>query len=346
MYHEFFGLRELPFELTANPKYLFLTQQHREALSMLIYGLSTAKGLTALIGEAGTGKTTLLRAALQADQCRHVNCVYLVNPSLSRAEFVETLSAEFGLSAQASKSKAILLRELEAVLHERRSRGQRTALMIDEAQRLSDELLEEIRLLANTETTTEKLLSVVLAGQPELRDRLNETGLRQLKQRVTLRCEIKPFTQQETAAYIASRVRHAGGEAVRLFTREAVMLIHERSGGIARTISVMCDNALLTGFGLGRHRVDSEIVLEVARDFDLLEMRAPREGDTAPAVHEEPDANAADEGHAENTADPGPLTFATPVPVDETTADIASFGERPLFAATKTRSRFPFFGSR
>ena len=257
MYEHFYGLRELPFELTPDPKYLFLTRQHREALSTLEYGLYAGKGITVLIGEAGTGKTTLIHTALGSERCRHVNCVYLFNPALTREEFVEALSRRFGLSPHAGASKAALLEELEPVLRERRARGQITALVIDEAQSLSNELLEEVRLLANSETATEKLLPLVLAGQPELRDRLNEPGLRQLKQRVTLRCEIVPLNQQETAAYIAQRIRTAGGDAARLFTRQAVMLIHERSGGIPRTISVMCDNALLTGFGLGRQTVDS-----------------------------------------------------------------------------------------
>src|SRR5678816_141628 len=203
MYHEFFGLTELPFELTPNPRYLFLTRQHREALSTLEYGLFSAKGVTALIGEAGTGKTTLLRAALESERCRNVSCVHLMNPTLTRTEFVEILAAKFALSPRASASKAVMLQELDAVLRSRRARGQITALVIDEAQSLSGELLEEIRLLANSETATEKLLPLVLAGQPELRDRLNETGLRQLKQRVTLRCEIVPLNEQETAAYMA-----------------------------------------------------------------------------------------------------------------------------------------------
>src|SRR4029453_16595840 len=147
MYQDFYGLRELPFELTPNPKYLFLTARHREALSTLEYGLSTAKGITVLIGEAGTGKTTLLHAALASEACRHVNCVYLLNPTLTRDEFVEMRSVRFGLSAPAGLSKTGLLTELEAVLHERRRAGRITALLIDEAQSLSDELLEEIRLL-------------------------------------------------------------------------------------------------------------------------------------------------------------------------------------------------------
>jgi general secretion pathway protein A len=273
MYQHFFGLRELPFELTPNPKFLYLTKQHREALSTLEYGLSSGKGVTVLIGEAGTGKTTLLHAALQSEHCRHVTCVYLMNPTLTRNEFIEMLSVQFGLSTQAATSKATLLKELDAVLRERRARGQMTALLIDEAQSLSGELLEEIRLLANSETATEKLLSLVLAGQPELRDRLNENELRQLKQRVTLRSETRPFTVQETAAYIAGRIRTAGGDASKLFTREAVVLIHERSGGIPRTISVICDNALLTGFGLGKQPVSHQMVLEVAQDLDLSETR-------------------------------------------------------------------------
>ncbi len=269
MYQHFYGLRELPFELTPNPRYLFFTAQHREALTTLEYGLFSAKGVTALIGEAGTGKTTLIHAALESERCRNVTCVYINNPALTRQEFVETLSLRFGLSSRAGASKAALIDELEPLLRERRSRGLITALVVDEAQSLTNEVLEEIRLLANSETTTQKLLPFVLSGQPELKDRLNEPNLRQLKQRVTLRCEIRPFSQQETAAYIEQRIRTAGGEAGRLFTREAVMLIHERAGGIPRTISVMCDNALLTGFGLGRTTIDSAVILEVARDFDL-----------------------------------------------------------------------------
>ena len=270
MYQRFYGLRELPFELTPNPRYLFLTARHREALSNLQYGLSTAKAVTMLVGEAGTGKTTLLRTALESDACRNVRCVYLNNPALTRAEFVEILARRFELSSEAALSKAAMLGELEKVLHDRRSRGEITALVIDEAQTLSVELLEEVRLLANIETATEKLLPLVLAGQPELGDRLEENSLRQLKQRVALRCDVSPFDLVETAAYISSRIRTAGGEASRLFTREAVTLIHERSRGIPRTVNVLCDNSLVTGLALNRQPVDREMVLEVARDFALL----------------------------------------------------------------------------
>lgn len=345
MYERFFGLRELPFELTPNPRFLFLPRQHREALSTLEYGLLSAKGVTALIGEAGTGKTTLLHAALESDRCRDVTCVYMMNPTLTRAEFVETLSSRFGLSSHASSSKAGLLKELEAVLRERRARGQITALVIDEAQSLSSELLEEIRLLANSETTTEKLLPLVLAGQPELRNRLNEPGLRQLKQRVTLRCQIGPFTQHETAAYIAARIRIAGGDAAKLFTREAVMLIHEGSGGIPRTISVMCDNALLTGFGLGRQPVDSAIVAEVAHDFDLGEIRF-RDVDVERDRHQNEEAEAAPQPPPDTVELPNMAALAAAEappqrePVEATTEDTQDFGVpiRP--------SRFSLFGKR
>lgn len=269
MYQRFYGLRELPFELTSNPRYLFYTAGHREALSNLQYGLSAAKAVTVLIGEAGTGKTTLLHAALGSELCRNVQCVYVNNPALTRAEFIQSLARWFGLSSDAAVSKSTLLAELEPLLRDRLERGVTTALVVDEAQSLSPKLLEEMRLLANIETPTRKLLPLVLAGQPELSARLNEPGLRQLKQRIALRCELSPFTLDETAAYMARRITTAGGSALKLFSREAVMLIHEYSRGIARTVNVLCDNALLNGMALGRQPVGQDIVLDVIRDFDL-----------------------------------------------------------------------------
>jgi general secretion pathway protein A len=267
MYEAFYGLRDLPFEPTPNPRYLYLTRHHREGLSNLTYGLSSAKALTLLIGEVGTGKTTLLRAALMSEACGHVRCMSIDNPTLTRAEFLATLAARFDLGPEAAGSKAILLDRLRDALCARRARGEITALVVDEAQTLSTELLEEIRLLANMETADEKLLPLVLTGQPELASRLEESGLRQLKQRVTLRCEITPFTLTDTAACIAHRVKTAGGAPARLFTQEAVRLIHACARGIPRTVCVLCDNALVTGFALNRQRVDHAIVEDVARDF-------------------------------------------------------------------------------
>jgi general secretion pathway protein A len=269
MYQDFYGLRERPFELTANQRYLFMTPKHREALSTLEYGLFSAKALTLLIGEAGTGKTTVLQAALQSERCTNVRCVYVNNPSLTRHEFIELLASSFQLAVQASGSKTALLQELESVLRERRNRGEITALVVDEAQSMTTELLEEVRLLGNIETSDEKLLPLVLAGQPELGVRLEDPALRQLKQRVALRCALGPLQLAETAAYIAHRIRTAGGVPSRLFTRESVALIHEYSGGIPRTISVICDNALVSGLALDRCPVDRAIVLEVCNDFRL-----------------------------------------------------------------------------
>jgi len=276
MYQKFFGLRDLPFELTSNPKFLFFSAQHREALANLEYGLSSAKAVTVVVGEAGTGKTTLLRAALESERCRRVKAIVLDNPTLTREEFIEILAARFQLGAAAAGSKAALLEALEAELRARRARDEITALIVDEAQSLSNELLEEVRLLANIETPTEKLLPLVLAGQPELASRLNESALRQLKQRVALRCEVAPLDLGDTAAYIVSRIRTAGGNTTKLFTREAVTLIHEFSRGIPRVINVMCDNALISGFALKRQPVDRDIVAEVCRDFDLTKAEAPQ----------------------------------------------------------------------
>ena len=268
MYEQFFGFRERPFDLTPNPRFLVMTSGHREALSNLQYGIASRKGITLLVGEAGSGKTTVIRTAMER-QPSMVHCVHLHNPALTRPEFVEMLAAQFALGEEAKSSKAVLLLSLEALLRKRHEEGETTVLVVDEAQSLSKELLEEIRLLANIETNEEKLLSVIIAGQPELAERLNDPELRQLKQRIALRCDLRPLTLQETAGYLAGRIRAAGGVGAQVFTREAVTLIHERSKGIPRTISVLADNALLTGFATGQRPVGRQIVWDVCKDFDL-----------------------------------------------------------------------------
>jgi general secretion pathway protein A len=268
MYEQFFGFRERPFDLTPNPRYLVLTAMHREALSNLRYAIASRKGVTLLVGEAGSGKTTVIKAALEG-QPQLVHCVHLHNPALTRDEFVELLSVRFGLSDRARTSKAALLIELEELLRRRHSAGETTVLIVDEAQSLPIALIEEVRLLANIETESDKLLSVIIAGQPEIADRLNQESLRQLKQRIALRCELKPLALRETLAYITGRIRAAGGEGAQVFTREAVMMIHEQARGVPRTINVLADNALLAGFATGQRPVGTRIVSEVCRDFDL-----------------------------------------------------------------------------
>jgi len=277
MYERFYGFRERPFDLTPNPKYLVLTAGHQEALSNLEYAISSSKGITLLVGEAGSGKTTVICAAI-ARQTSQVHCVHLHNPALTREEFVEMLAARFGLSERARVSKTSLLLELEVMLRRRRDAGELTLLIVDEAQSLSFELLEEIRLLANIETNSEKLLPLVIAGQPEISDRLNANELRQLKQRIALRCELRPLTMPETMAYIATRIRAAGGVGSQIFTREAVMLINDRAKGIPRTINVLADNALVAGFALEQRPVTSALVREVCRDFDIQVSREDDDG--------------------------------------------------------------------
>ena len=269
MYESFYGFRERPFDLTPNPRFLLLTGRHREALSNLQYGISSRRALTLLVGEVGTGKTTLVRAAIESFAREGHLIAYLNNPTLSRSEFCEFLAGAFQLGERAATSKARLLDDLAASLQALRDAGKMAALVIDEAQSLPDDLLEEVRLLANIETSTDKLLPVVLAGQPELADRLNAPGLRQLKQRVALRCTLAPLDMQETAEYVAGRIRIAGGNSVHVFTRQAIDVIFRHSGGIPRLISVICDNALISGFAADARPVNRQIVEDVCRDFDL-----------------------------------------------------------------------------
>jgi general secretion pathway protein A len=344
MYESFFGFRERPFDLTPNPRYLVLTDAHREALSNLEYAIASRKGVTLLLGEAGTGKTTVIRTALER-QPEQVHCVQLHNPALRRNEFVEMLATRFGLSPRATQSKTTLLLELEGLLAARRGRGESSILVIDEAQSLPLELLEEIRLLANIETAHEKLLSVILAGQPELADRLNERSLRQLKQRVALRCELRPLTLLESCAYIAGRIRAAGGVGAQTFTREAVILMHERAHGIPRTLSVIADNALLAGFAVQRRPVSTQLVQEVCGDLDLH--AAKDAGAAAPmptAMTLAPKATVPS-GTQEATERMGRnrlITFDSAGPADEDTTN----NPRPGMAGNRAaawRRRFSFF---
>jgi general secretion pathway protein A len=274
MYETFYGLQERPFDLTTNPRFLFLTPRHREALSTLRYGLSAPRGLTVLLGDAGTGKTTVLRAALNEERRPENRNVLLTNPTLTRQEFYEFIARGFGLDESCVQSKARFLTEFQRDVHERHEAGGLTTLIIDEAQSLPYDLLEEVRLLANIETSTVKLLNLVLVGQPELADRLNEQSLRQLKQRITLRAQLAPLDLKETAAYIAGRLRIAGGVVSEIFTKNAVMAVYELSTGLPRIINVLCDNALVGGFAAGTRPVDADTVRDVGRDFDFGGSRA------------------------------------------------------------------------
>ena len=271
MYERYYGLQERPFDLSPNPRFLWFTPQHREALVHLEYGLAGQRGVTVLLGEAGTGKTTLIRAALLGSNSAST-IVHLSNPTLTRSEFFEYLASGFNFSEEAGQSKIQFLRELEIALGS--DDGPRLALVVDEAQSVPYELLEEIRLLTNAEAN-HRSLAVALVGQPELAHRLEETRLRQLKQRVVLRCELTPLSLKDTAGYISGRIKTAGGEAAKLFTRDAVVAIHQHSNGIPRVISVICDNALVNGFAADQKPVGVSMVVEVCRTLSLSNTPAP-----------------------------------------------------------------------
>ena len=270
MYLDFYGLKELPFALTPDPRFIYFTPSHTEAMANLHYGIESGKGLIVVTGEVGTGKTTILRWMMNRLD-RTVLVAYLFNPRMTVSEFYQYVSSPKLLDVPRWESKSELLLRLGEVLDSRHARGLRTVLVIDEAHGLSPAVLEEIRLLSNFESDTAKQLQIVLTGQPELRDVLNQPELRQLKQRVALRCEVRPLPDiEETSRYIASRLLAAGAERTDIFTPGAVDLVFRCSEGIPRQINNICDNALLAGFAAGAESIGRDIVEEVAETFDLL----------------------------------------------------------------------------
>ena len=337
MYESFFGLKERPFDLAPDPRFLYVTGPQREALSNLRYGLTTPRGMTLLLGEAGTGKTTLVQTVLGELDPGHVECVLVSNPTLKRDEFYEYLSTAFHLESHTASSKARFLFALRRHLEERHRAGKLSAVIIDEAQSVPYELLEEVRLLSNIETPSRKLLNVVLAGQPELASRLNESSLRQLKQRISLRCELRPLDFAETAGYIAGRIRVAGGKPADIFSREAVAAIHEASSGVPRTINVVSDNVLIGGFAAQVKPVTRALVQEVMRDFDLGVAPSHPAADAA-----EPDAPAPPVStRAGNGADPYPPALGNAVPAVPAPAAGPLFGS--FAPATENRRWFARF---
>ena len=268
MYAEFYGLKELPFALTPDPRFIYFTPSHTEVMANLHYGIEAGKGLVVVTGEVGTGKTTILRWMMERLD-RTVLVAYVFNPRLSVPEFYQHVATL--LDVQKWETKSELLLELGRALESRHSRGLRTVLIVDEAQGLSPHVLEEIRLLSNFESNTAKQLQIVLTGQPELREVLNNPDLRQLKQRIALRCVIKPLPNvEETDRYITSRLLVAGAERTDIFTSESVDYIFRCSDGIPRNINNLCDNALLAGYAAGDVTIGRSIIEDVADTFDML----------------------------------------------------------------------------
>ena len=268
MYKEFFGLDDSPFTLTPDPRFIVFTPSYNEVLASLYYGLENAKGLIVLTGEVGTGKTTALRWILRRLDSS-VLAAYVFNPRLSIDEFYHHVTQMLGIKDWSNKSE--LLNLMGKVLEERHRRGLRTVLIIDEAHELSDYVLEEIRLLMNFESDNAKHLQIVLTGQPELREKLNQQNLRQLKQRVALRCSMHPFPNvEEVDRYITERLMIAGSDQPNVFTPGAVDFIYQCSEGIPRQINNICDNAMLSAYSAGEQVIGRQIIEAVAENLDML----------------------------------------------------------------------------
>lgn len=268
MYKEFYGLEDSPFTLTPDPRFIVFTPSYNEVLASLYYGLENAKGLIVLTGEVGTGKTTALRWILRRLDSS-VLAAYVFNPRLSIDEFYHHVTQMLGISDWTNKAE--LLQLMGKKLEERHRRGLRTVLIIDEAHELSDYVLEEIRLLMNFESDNAKHLQIVLTGQPELREKLNQANLRQLKQRVALRCKMHQLPNvEEVERYITERLLIAGSDQPNIFTPGAIDFLFQCSEGIPRQINNLCDNAMIAGYAAGEQIIGRAVIEEVADNLDLL----------------------------------------------------------------------------
>jgi general secretion pathway protein A len=270
MYKAFFNLTRNPFEITPDPSFLFPTRRHNEALAALYYGVKRRKGFVVLTGEVGTGKTLLLRCLLQLlKQNNDVAYAYVFNGKLSPVEFLQYISGDLGLAA-AGKNKSELLLQLAHYVISRSQKGLTTVLVVDEAHHLSIDILEEIRLLTNLETPEEKLLQILLVGQPELDDKLDSVELRQLKQRIALRSHLASLDLNETKGYIERRLQLAGSpNASGLFPPETIAAVSRHAKGIPRLINTICENALIAAYARQFPSVTPEIIDSVAKDFRL-----------------------------------------------------------------------------
>ncbi|MDA8126956.1 MAG: AAA family ATPase [Deltaproteobacteria bacterium] len=269
MYEAYFGLKENPFTLAPDPRYLYLSPQHREALNCLIYGIGERKGFMVVTGGIGTGKTTLCRSFLAGLDGATASAL-IFNPALSEIELLKTITQEFGIRLSGRGTKKRYLDALNGFLLENFAAGKNAVLMIDEAQNLSHGVLEQIRMLSNLETDREKLIQIVLWGQPELRRLLALPSLRQLNERITVRYELKPLVRDDVRRYVEHRLATAGVEAKAKscsFTVGSYDLIHRLSGGVPRRINAICDRALLIAYGSDLRTIDGRLVRTAVRDI-------------------------------------------------------------------------------
>lgn len=282
MYRTFYGLTRKPFELSPDPYFYYPTPRHNEALALLTYGVLERKGFVVVSGEVGTGKTLLLRCLLDVLSRHKIAFAFVYNPVLSVGEFLALLLGDLAIPCK-SRSKIDMLAALNSFLMARSRRGEITALIVDEAQLLNWELFEEIRLLTNLETSQFKLLQIVLVGQPELDRKLDSHGLRQLKQRVAMRCRLGGLELEDVRGYMQRRLELAGASAHSnsIFPEETVSMIHRFSRGLPRLINTICENALIAGYGRKAKQISPEIIEEIAADFSLSSLSSSSEASAA-----------------------------------------------------------------
>lgn len=267
MYCQFYGLKEKPFNITSDPAFFFLSSSHQEALSHLLYGVKERKGIIVISGEIGAGKTTLCRVFLNQSQQKNIKTSFIINPNFSSKELLEAIVFDFGISV-ARKTRLNLVWQLNQFLLDETARGNNAALIIDEAQNLKPNQLEEIRLLSNLETEKDKLLQIILVGQPELRYKLNLKDLIQLKQRVVVQYHIRPLEKKELSDYINHRLNIAGSNFHKIqFSQEAIENIYNFSEGTPRLINIICDRCLLAGFVAKTNTIDLSIIQQCLEEL-------------------------------------------------------------------------------
>jgi general secretion pathway protein A len=273
MYSSFFGFKEKPFTITPNPRFIFLSKNHKEAFAHLLYGIDSHAGFIELTGEVGTGKTTVLRSLLNQLDSDTYRTALIFNPSLSAIELLQNINHEYGISCEEQKNSP-LLQTLNQFLLQQNAAGRTVVLVIDEAQNLDPQVLEQIRLISNLETEKDKLIQIVLVGQPELREKLKKTELRQLSQRITVRYHLCPMDFHDTVDYIEHRLEVAAGQSSEIFSAGALKRIFRFSGGLPRLINVACDRALLIAYTKGSREVTARMVSAAITDVKKQEPRA------------------------------------------------------------------------